>query len=71
MELAAPDAEGQPRAPIHLIFYDSFAQRLLLDGLARHLGAIFGATPLYDFVTQLAAFDSPVVTYPGRRRSAS
>ncbi|MGI8916462.1 MAG: AAA domain-containing protein [Chloroflexota bacterium] len=62
-EVAAPDDEGQPRAPIHLIFYDSAEQRLLLQGLARHMTAILGATPLYDFVTQLAAFDSPVATF--------
>ena len=62
-EVAAPDADGRPRAPIHLIFYNEFEQRLLLDGLARHAGAILGATPLYDFVTQLAAFDSPLSTF--------
>ncbi|MCA1670032.1 MAG: PD-(D/E)XK nuclease family protein, partial [Thermomicrobia bacterium] len=61
--VAAPDADGARRAPIHLIFNDSQEQRLLLDGLARHLGAIFGATPCYDFVTQIAAFDSPIATY--------
>ncbi|HEV7214909.1 MAG TPA: PD-(D/E)XK nuclease family protein, partial [Chloroflexota bacterium] len=65
-ELAAPDSEGKPRAPIHLVFYDSFEQRLLLQGLARHMTAILGATPLYDFVTQLAAFDSPVATFLDR-----
>lgn len=63
VELAAPDADGAPRAPIHLVFYDRQEQRLLLEGLARHAGTVFGATPLYDFATQLAAFDSPVVTY--------
>jgi hypothetical protein len=63
VELAAPDEEGNARAPIHLIFYNDFAQRVLLDGLARHAGKILGATPLYDFVTQLAAFDSPIATF--------
>jgi len=63
VELATHDAEGLPRAPIHLIFYNTFAQRLLLDGLARHASALLAATPLYDFVTQLAAFDSPVATF--------
>lgn len=62
-ELAAPDAAGQPRAPIHLIFYNSFEQRLLLDALARHFGAIAAATPLYDFMTQIASLDSPLVTF--------
>ena len=66
VELAAPDEQGESRAPIHLIFYDDFAQRVLLDGLARHAGKILGATPLYDFVTQLAAFDSPIATFLDR-----
>ena len=66
VELAAPDADGQPRAPIHLIFWNSFEQRMLLDGLARHAASIFAATPLYDFMTQLAAFDSPVATFLDR-----
>ncbi len=63
VELAAPDRDGQPRAPIHLIFYDSFEQRVLLEGLGRHAESVLGATPLYDFVTALAAFDSPVATF--------
>ena len=63
VDLAAADDEGQARAPIHLIFFDRYEQRLLLDGLGRHAGSIMGATPLYDFVTQLAAFDSPVATF--------
>ena len=63
VEIAAPDVEGKPRAPIHLIFINSFAQRILLDGLGRHTTKILGATALYDFVTQLAAFDSPLMTF--------
>ncbi len=63
VDLAAPDGEGKARAPIHLIFFNSFDQRVLLDGLGRHTGAIFNATPLYDFVTQIAGFDSPIVTF--------
>ncbi|MDP9363273.1 MAG: AAA domain-containing protein [Chloroflexota bacterium] len=63
VELAAPDEDGEPRAPIHLIFFDRFDQRRLLEGLGRHAGTVLGATPLYDFVTQLAAFDSPVATF--------
>jgi len=61
--LAGDDEAGGRRAPIHLIFYNGFEQRLLLDGLARHFAAILGATPLYDFLTQLAAFDSPLATF--------
>ncbi|MDP9378577.1 MAG: AAA domain-containing protein [Chloroflexota bacterium] len=63
VELAAADKEGKPRAPIHLVFYDGLEQRLLLEGLGRHLNSVLGATPLYDFVTQLAAFDSPIATF--------
>ena len=66
VEVAAPDENGEARAPIHLIFYNDFAQRVLLDGLARHAATILGATPLYDFVTQLAAFDSPIATFLDR-----
>ncbi len=63
VDAAAPDEAGEKRAPIHLIFYNRFAQRVLLDGLARHARQVFGATPLYDFVTQIAAFDSPIVSF--------
>jgi hypothetical protein len=63
VELAAPDENGESRAPIHLIFVNSFAQRTLLDGLARHATSILGATALYDFMTQIAAFDSPLVSF--------
>ena len=63
VEVAAPNAAGEAKAPIHLVFVNGFAQRALLDGLARHAGAILGATALYDFVTQLAAYDSPIASY--------
>ncbi len=63
IELAAPDPDGQRKAPIHLIFYDHDSQRILLDGLGRHLADIFGATPLFDFLTQMAAYDSPIATF--------
>jgi hypothetical protein len=61
--VAAPDDEGMPTAPIHLIFYNGFEQRLLLQALSRHAREILAATPLYDFMTQLAGFDSPIATY--------
>ena len=61
--VAAPNAEGALHAPIHLIFYNRFEQRLLLDALSRHFGALAAATPLYDFMTQIAALDSPLVTF--------
>ncbi|HTE17191.1 MAG TPA: DNA helicase, partial [Armatimonadota bacterium] len=61
---AAPDAEGRARAPVHLVFFNSFDQQLMLEGLSRHLNSILGAAPaLYDFMTQLAAFDSPIATF--------
>ncbi len=63
VEVAAPDANGLARAPIHLIFVNGFVRQLLLAGLARHATTILGATALYDFVTQLAAFDSPLATF--------
>jgi hypothetical protein len=62
VEVAASDAEGEKNAPIHLVFFNNFAQRTLLDACGRHARAILGATALYDFVTQLAAYDSPVAT---------
>jgi hypothetical protein len=62
VEVAAPDAEGNLSAPIHLIFYDNYDQRVLLTALGRHLGNVFGATSLYDFASQLAAYTSPVIT---------
>jgi hypothetical protein len=66
VELAAPgeQREGKNTAPIHLIFFDRHEQRLLLEALARNFPLILQATPpLYDFLTQLAAFDSPVATF--------
>jgi hypothetical protein len=62
-ELAAPDAEGNLNAPLHLVFATAATQARLLDGLARHFGAITMATPLYDLITQIAALDSPLVSY--------
>ncbi len=61
-EVAAPDADGNQTAPIHLIFYDAYDQRVLLNALGRHLQTVLGATALYDFTTQLAAYTSPVLT---------
>jgi hypothetical protein len=63
VELAAPDENGQPTAPIHLIFVNRFAQKQLLNGLGRYLDEVLGATPLYDFITQLAMFDSPIASF--------
>ncbi|HET7037250.1 MAG TPA: AAA domain-containing protein [Thermomicrobiaceae bacterium] len=63
VELAEPDAKGEPNAPVHLVLFNSFGRDLLLQGLARHFETVLGLTPLYDFMTQLAAFDSPVLTF--------
>jgi predicted RecB family nuclease len=62
-EVVAADANGERRAPIHLIFWNGTEQGRLLEGLARHSSTILAATPLYDFVTQLAAFDSPIASF--------
>lgn len=63
VELAAPDENGEPSAPIHIVFFNRYEQRVLLDALARHLPTIMSATPMYDFLTQKAAFDSPISTF--------
>jgi hypothetical protein len=66
VELAAPgeQRDGRNTAPIHLIFFDRHEQRMLLEGLARNFPPILQASPpLYDFLTQLAAFDSPVASF--------
>jgi hypothetical protein len=64
VELSAPDSAGELRAPIHLIFFNRFEQNLLLEALARHFTSILGAAPaLYEFMTQLAAYDSPIATF--------
>lgn len=63
VELAASDESGRRHAPVHLVFWDESTQRRLLEGLARHFADVLGATPLYDFLTQLAAFDSPLGTF--------
>jgi len=60
-QLAVRNENGE--APIHLVFYDRDDQQHLLESLGRHLDAIFGATNLHDFITQVAAFDSPMVTF--------
>ena len=62
-EVAAPDANDEKKAPIHLIFFNRYVQRVLLDALGRHFGSVTGATPLYDFVTQIAAFNSPIISF--------
>jgi hypothetical protein len=60
---------GEPKgekksAPIHVIFFDRYEQRLMLEALGRNFPPILQHTPpLYDFLTQLAAFDSPIASY--------
>lgn len=63
VDLAAPDEDGKKRAPIHVIFFNKNEQRILLEGLARNFSTVLGTTPLYDFMTQIAAFDSPIATF--------
>jgi len=66
IELAAPSdpAAEKKSAPIHVVFFDRHGQQLLLDGLARNFPPVLdGTPPLYDFLTQLAAFDSPIASH--------
>ena len=63
-EKAMPDAEGEYRAPLHLVFWNRYTMRLLLAGLDRHRSTLSPAAPaLYDLLTQKAAFASPTVTF--------
>jgi hypothetical protein len=58
----APDTPV--RTPIHVVFFDRHDQRRLLEGLARNYPSILERTPpFYDFLTQLAAFDSPIASF--------
>ena len=61
--LAAPDSDGEAQAPIHLVFWNRATQAQLLNGLARHFETVLGSTPLYDFLTQRAAFDTQIASY--------
>ncbi|MEJ7653350.1 MAG: division plane positioning ATPase MipZ [Chloroflexia bacterium] len=49
--------------PVHVIFYTSYDQRLILEGLSRCLTTLATATPVYDLITQQATFDSDSVTF--------
>ncbi|MFO0796355.1 MAG: AAA domain-containing protein [Gemmataceae bacterium] len=63
VEAARSDAEPKA-APLHVVFFDRGAQQVLLEALARNFPAVLGHTPpLYDFLTQIAAFDSPVSSF--------
>jgi hypothetical protein len=63
VDVAAPSPDAvAATAPIHLVLWSRLEQQLLLQALGRHLGAVLGATPLYDLVSQASAYDSPIVT---------
>lgn len=62
-EIATPDENGEPKAPIHLVFYERSGLQMLLRALGRHADTVLGTTALYDFLTQLPAFDSPLVSF--------
>lgn len=59
------EADGDKKsAPVHVVFFDRGEQRVLLEALARNFPPILDHTPpLYDFLTQLAAFDSPIASH--------
>jgi hypothetical protein len=66
IELAVCDVRpGEKKsAPIHVVFFDRHEQRVMLEALARNFPPILKATPpLYDFLTQIAAFDSPIASF--------
>ncbi len=61
---AVAELAAEPEVPIHLIFWNDYGQKALLEALGRNLPAMIDAAPaLYDFVTQIAAYDSPVATF--------
>jgi len=61
-EVAAPARE----APVHFVFFDRHEQRLMLEALARNFPPILRSSPpLYDLLTQLAGFESPIATFLG------
>jgi hypothetical protein len=64
LAVSGEPAGDKKSAPIHVIFFDRYEQRLMLEALGRNFPPILQATPpLYDFLTQLAAYDSPVASY--------
>jgi PD-(D/E)XK nuclease superfamily len=64
LAISGAPAGEKTSAPIHVIFFDKYEQRLMLEGLARNFPPILQNTPpLYDFLTQIAAFDSPIASY--------
>ncbi len=70
LEAVIESAQGDARpgdkksAPIHVVFFDRHEQRVMLEALARNFPPILEVTPpLYDFLTQIAAFDSAVASF--------
>jgi AAA domain/PD-(D/E)XK nuclease superfamily len=65
--LAVGDGSQNPTqklAPIHFVFFNRAEQTVLLEGLARNFQPVLQASPpLYDFLTDIAAFDSPMATF--------
>lgn len=66
VDLAVSDAPpGEKKsAPIHVIFFHRYEQRLMAEALGRNFPPILQATPpLNVFLTQLTAYDSPIASY--------
>lgn len=65
VELAQTEKnEGSITAPIHIVFFDRGEQKRLLEGLARNFPPILQhMPPLYDFLTQKAAYDNTLCSY--------
>ena len=61
-ELAAPDAAGERKAPVHLVLWSGRERDLLLAALGRHADKAQGSTSLALFLDPTAATGSPTLT---------
>lgn len=61
-DLAVPDAEGNRKAPVHLVLWSGRERDLLLAALGRHADKAQGSTSLALFLDPTAATDSPTLT---------
>ena len=67
LQVAMADDRGRPTAPIHLVFWNDYTRRVLLDALGRSShssqdgGALIQAG--YRFLTEAAAADPPLVSF--------
>ena len=50
------------RAPVHVTFFDRRAQKIWLETLGRHVGAVMESAPIFDFLKQVPSGDSFVTS---------